>query len=70
MDKAWETSVTRRTIIATITYAVVVIFLYMINAPLPFLSALVPCAGYLLSTLTMPMFKRAWLKRTYKKMKK
>lgn len=63
MDKAWETSKTRRTIIAVITYFVVVIFLYLIKAPYPWLNALVPTIGFILSTLTIPFIKKIWMKR-------
>ena len=65
-DKAWETSGTRRTVIAAMTYGIVVIFLHVIDAPSPWLSALVPCVGYVLSTLTLPLLKRYWLKKVYK----
>jgi hypothetical protein len=63
LDKAWEISKTRKAIIAVITYFVVVVFLFMINAPNPWLSALVPVAGFLLSTLTLQFFKKLWIKK-------
>ncbi len=65
-DKAWETSKTRRVIIAIITYLIIVIFLFTINAPNPWLSALIPMIGFLLSTLTIPILKNIWIKRIYK----
>ena len=65
-DKAWETSRTRRAIIALATYIIIVIVLRMINAPRPWVSALVPAVGYILSTLTLPFFKRWWLANCYK----
>ena len=61
-DKAWETSFARRAIIAIMTYLIVVLFLFMINAPKPWLNALVPTAGFILSTLTLPYFKKWWLR--------
>ena len=64
-DKAWEVSITRRFTIAAITYFIVVIFLQQINAPKPWLNALVPTAGYILSTLTVPILKKMWIKRVY-----
>jgi sterol desaturase/sphingolipid hydroxylase (fatty acid hydroxylase superfamily) len=64
-DKAWETSKTRRIIIALMTYFVIVIFLWSINAPHPWLNAIVPALGFILSTLTFPFFKRVWLKYIY-----
>lgn len=66
-DKAWETSATRRGIILVLTYSVVVLFLYAIGAPRPWLNALVPTGGFLLSTLTLPYLKQWWLKNIYKK---
>jgi len=62
-EKAWETSWTRRSIIAVFTYLSVALYLYAINVSLPFLNAIVPTAGFLLSTLTMPFFRRMWLNR-------
>ncbi|MBI5391102.1 hypothetical protein HZB02_06460 [Candidatus Woesearchaeota archaeon] len=66
-DKAWETSKTRRGIIALITYFIVVLFLFLINAPNPWLNALVPVAGFLLSTLTLAVVKQWWMKRVRKR---
>ncbi len=62
-DKAWEVSKTRRFIISLLTYLVVVIFLKLIKAPHPYLNALIPCAGFLLSTITLPFVKKIWLKK-------
>ncbi len=65
-DKAWETSKTRRFIIAIMTYLVIVFFLWSIDAPNPWLNALVPAVGFILSTLTLPFFKKWWLKKYQK----
>ena len=65
-DKAWEISKTRRFIIAVMTYLVIVFFLWSIDAPNPWLSALVPAVGFILSTLTLPFFKKRWLKKYHK----
>ncbi len=65
-DKAWETSKTRRAIIATVTYFVAVAFMYKIGVGDPFRNAFIPTGGYLLSTLSLPYFKTLWLKRFYK----
>ncbi len=67
LDKAWETSKTRRIIISVMTYIIIVVFLYSINAPNPWLNALVPTVGFVLSTLTLPFFKKWWIKNVYKK---
>ncbi len=70
LDKAWETSRTRKTIIAVITYIVVVFFLLIIHAPNIFLNALVPVAGFLLSTLTLSWCKKKWIEQKEKNLKK
>jgi hypothetical protein len=66
-DKAWETSKARRGIIALFTYFIVVLFLVLIDAPNPWMTALVPAGAYVLSTLTLPFVKRWWIANTYKK---
>ncbi len=63
MDKAWETSKTRRTVIAGITYIVATFFMWRIGATDPYINALVPTGGYLLSTLSLPFIKKHWLKK-------
>ncbi len=61
LDKAWETSLTRRITIAFLTYVVASGWLIMIENEEPFLNALVPVAGYVLSTLSLPFVKELWL---------
>ena len=62
-DKAWETSWTRRILIAAITYGFAALLLVWIRADQPFLAAFVPTVGYLFSTLTLPFVKSWWLGR-------
>lgn len=64
-DKAWETSVTRRLLIALMTYAVVVVFLWSIRSPDPWLDAIVPAVGFIISTSTLPFLKKLWLRFVY-----
>jgi len=66
-DKAWETSKTRRGLITALTYIVIVLFLIYANVEDPYLVALIPALGYLLSTLTLPFLKGWWIKNIYKK---
>ncbi len=66
-DKAWETSLSRKVMIAILTYIVVVIFFTFAQLPNPFINAIVPTMGFLLSTLSIPVFKQLWLKYIYKK---
>ncbi|MFZ2253395.1 MAG: hypothetical protein WAW13_04500 [Minisyncoccia bacterium] len=63
LDKAWETSVARRFIIAVITYVVATIWLIVIENEKPFLNALVPLGGYLLSTLSLSFVKKWWIEK-------
>ncbi len=66
-DKAWETSITRKAIIAVFTYLAIALYLWAIDIPEPWLNAIVPTVGFLLSTLTFPAFKRLWIKKAYNK---
>lgn len=63
LDKAWELSFIRRSIIAVITYIVAVAWLYLIRNSRPFLNALVPFGGYIFSTLSLPFVKKWWISR-------
>jgi len=63
LDKAWETSVTRRTVIAVITYTIAALFMYRIGIADYLVNALVPTGGYLLSTLSLPFVKKLWLNK-------
>lgn len=66
-DKAWETSNFRKLLIAALTYFVVVLFFVVADLPKPFINALVPTLGFLLSTLTVPVFKQYWIEHFYQK---
>lgn len=61
-DKAWETSWTRRLIILILTYIVIVIFFYFANLPNPLINSIVPALAFVISTLTLPIFKKIWIK--------
>lgn len=61
IEKAWEMSITRRAFIALLTYLTATVFLWLVAIPFPFLSALIPTGGYLLSTLSLPWIKRHWM---------
>jgi hypothetical protein len=60
-DKAWETSWLRRVSIMLLTYLTVVAYLHFVIHVSPWLNALVPVIGFLLSTLTVSLLKRWWL---------
>ena len=65
-DKAWETSWIRRGLIAGITYICAIILLNILGHDGAWKHAFVPVMGYLLSTLTLPAAKKAWLERKRK----
>jgi hypothetical protein len=60
LDKKWETSWTRRISIAILTYFVVVVYLFVIGHDQPWINAIVPPVGFLLSTLVMRHIKNIW----------
>ncbi len=63
LDKAWETSFTRKLLIFVFTYLAVGVYLWAIDIPKPWLNAIVPAVAFVLSTLTMPFFKKLWAGR-------
>jgi len=60
-DKAWETSWVRRFFIALITYLAISLYMSAINIERPWLNAIVPTVGFLLSTLTLSLIKKWWI---------
>lgn len=66
-DKAWEISYIRRILLTIFTYLAVALYLRSIEINHPWLNAIVPAAGFMISTLTMPIFKNIWLKHFYNK---
>lgn len=60
LDKAWETSWFRRVLIAIFTYLAISIYLSAIYIDRPWLNAIVPTVGFMLSTLTLPYFRKLW----------
>lgn len=64
LDKAWETSWTRKICICVLTYIVVVIYSSLINKiSNVWLSSLVPVIGFTLSTLSLKMVRKVWEKK-------
>ena len=53
-DKAWETSWARKILIAVFTYIVIVLFFYFADFQKPFVNAIVPTIGFILSTFSVP----------------
>jgi hypothetical protein len=67
LDKAWETSYTRRFLLIIFTYLAIALYMSTISVPHPWLNAIVPAIGFLLSTLTLPLFKKIWRRRKQSK---
>jgi hypothetical protein len=65
-DKAWETSYARRGLLTIFTYLAVGFYLQAINIPNPWMNAIVPAAAFMLQTLTLPFFKRVWMRYSYR----
>lgn len=61
-DKAWEKSWTRKLLLALFTYIAIGTYLWAISIERPWLNAIVPTIGFTISTLTIPFFKKVWLK--------
>lgn len=66
MDKAWETSCTRKITIALATYIVMICVMYVLKMENPFISAIIPTLGFILSTLSANLIKNFWIKTIYK----
>ena len=61
LDKAWETSWTRKICIMILTYIVVIVYSYVIRKyDNIFLSSLVPVMGFTLSTLSLKLVRKIW----------
>lgn len=61
-DKAWETSWARKALIALFTYITLALYMHAIDLDRPWHNAIVPTVGFMLSALSLPLFKRAWLR--------
>lgn len=62
LDKVWETSWTRKIIVAFLTYLVVVLFFVFAKLPDPFANSIVPALAFIVSTSVLPLFKKIWIK--------
>ena len=64
-DKAWEVSTFRISIICAITYIVAALVLYVVGSQRWWLNALIPTIGFFLSTRSLPVVKKWWLRSRY-----
>jgi len=62
-DKAWETCLLRKVLIILFTYIFAVLYLKIADTTNPWFGAVVPCAGFYLSTQSVNIVKKWWLNR-------
>ena len=65
-DKKWEVSLFRRILLITFTYLSIGFYMSAIKVVNPWLNAVIPSLGFLLSTLTLSFFKKLWLNKQNK----
>lgn len=61
-DKAWETSWTRRIVVAILTYIVIVVLFFYSGVANPLFNSIIPALTFILSTFSMPFLKNFWFK--------
>ena len=66
INKAWETSITRKILIIFFTYLTIGFYFIAIGVKNPWINSVVPALGFMLSTLSLPFFKKIWQKYMYK----
>jgi len=57
-EKAWETSWTRRLLLMVFTYLGLSVYFWAIDVKDPWLNGIVPAAAFVISTSSMPFFRR------------
>ena len=62
LDKAWETSLIRILSVSIITYIIAFFVLFSMGVSKSYLSALIPVIGFILSTQSIPIIKKYWIK--------
>lgn len=65
-EKSWETSLTRKIIISLLTYLVISLFFLSAGISKPFVNSIVPAIAFILSTISVPLVKKWWLKNIHK----
>ena len=66
-DKAWETCGLRKILIILFTYIFAVLYLKIADTTNPWFGAVVPCAGFYLSTQSINIIKKWWLNKYHNK---
>lgn len=62
-DKDWETCLLRKVLIIVFTYIFAVLYLTLADNTNPWFGAVVPCVGFYLSTQSIGIVKKWWIKR-------
>lgn len=62
-DKAWETCLLRKILIIIMTYIFAVLYLTIADTTNPYFGAVVPCVGFYLSTWSLKLIKKYWVKK-------
>ncbi len=65
LNKEWEMSIARKISIAVLTYLVMVTFFQIIKISDPWINAIVPTLGFLLSTLSLGVIKNTWMNKKH-----
>jgi hypothetical protein len=63
-DKSWEVSWFRIISVAGTTYIIILLIMWILNFNFIFISALIPTFGYLLSTLSIKVLKKVYIKKS------
>ncbi len=66
-EKAWEVSLFRIASIMIVTYVIAYGAFTVIGNDNPFRNAFIPVIGYFLSTQSLPLLKKWWMEKCYKK---
>ena len=67
LNKSWEGSWARKILIALFTYLSIALYFQYILEINPWLNAIVPTVGFILSTMTLSFFKELWIKYFFRK---
>lgn len=67
LNKAWETSLTRKLIIFVFTYILIGLTFVVIGNSEPWINAIIPTFAFFISTLTLPFVREYWQKHIYKR---
>lgn len=62
LEKEWETSFARKLSITALTYLLLAAYFGLVLKVNPWINAIVPTVGFVLSTLSLSFIKKLWLK--------